>query len=123
MDSGNGKDQNKEGVNGKLYAQDITEADICTILPTSWYGTIQTAELTGKDIKKLCEDGYDAAGTGNTYPYVLVKNKELEDNETYQVAICGADENLALNDSGVVGMDAAKDYFSKFKTLSEADVK
>lgn len=120
---GNGKDQNKEGVNGKLYAQDITEADICTILPTSWYGTIQTAELTGKDIKKLCEDGYDAAGTGNTYPYVLVKNKELEDNETYQVAICGADENLALNDSGVVGMDAAKDYFSKFKTLSEADVK
>ena len=120
---GNGKDQNKAGVNGKLYAQDITEADICTILPTSWYGTIQTAELTGKDIKKLCEDGYDAAGTGNTYPYVLVKNKELEDNETYQVVICGANEDVALNDSGIVGMDAAKDYFSKFKTLSEADVK
>ena len=79
---GNGRDQNKEGVNGKLYAQDITEADICTILPTSWYGTIQTAELTGKDIKKLCEDGYDAAGTGNTYPYVLVKDKELEDEKT-----------------------------------------
>ena len=50
---GNGKDQNKEGVNGKLYAQNITEADICTILPTSWYDTIQTAELTGKNIKKL----------------------------------------------------------------------
>lgn len=120
---GNGKDQNTAGVNGKLYAQDITEADICTILPTSWYGTIQTAELTGKDIKKLCEDGYDAAGTGNTYPYVLVKDKELEDGKTYQVAICGADESITLNDSGVVGMDAAKDYFSKFKTLSEADVK
>ena len=54
---------------------------------------------------------------------MLVKDKELEDNETYQVAICGADENLALNDSGIVGMDAAKDYFSKFKTLSEEDVK
>lgn len=120
---GNGKDQNTEGVNGKLYAQDITEADICTILPTSWYGTIQTAELTGKDIKKLCEDGYDAAGTGNTYPYVLVKDKELEDDETYQVVICGANEDVALNDSAIVGMDAAKDYFSKFKTLSEADVK
>mgnify|MGYP004535004245 FL=1 len=120
---GNGKDQNTEGVNGKLYAQGITEADICTILPTSWYGTIQTAELTGKDIKKLCEDGYDAAGTGNTYPYVLVKDKELEDDETYQVVICGANEDVALNDSGIVGMDAAKEYFSKFKTLSEADVK
>lgn len=120
---GNGKDQNTAGVNGKLYAQDITEADICTILPTSWYGTIQTAKITGKDIKKLCEDGYDAAGTGNTYPYVLVKDKELEDDETYQVVICGANEDVALNDSGIVGMDAAKDYFSKFKTLSEADVK
>ena len=120
---GNGKDQNTEGVNGKLYAQDITEADICTILPTSWYGTIQTAELTGEDIKKLCEDGYDAAGTGNNYPYVLVKDKELEDDETYQVAICGADKNITLKDSGIVGMDAAKAYFSKFKTLSEADVK
>ena len=120
---GNGKDQNTAGVNGKLYAQDITEADICTILQTSWYGTIQTAKITGKDIKKLCEDGYDAAGTGNTYPYVLVKDKELEDDETYQVVICGANEDVALNDSGIVGMDAAKDYFSKFKTLSEADVK
>ncbi len=120
---GNGKDQNKEGVNGNLYAQDITEADICTILPTSWYGTIQTAKITGKDIKKLCENGYDAAGTGNTYPYVLVKDKELEDDETYQVVICGANEDVAVNDSGIVGMDAAKDYFSKFKTLSEADVK
>ena len=54
---------------------------------------------------------------------MLVKDKELEDDETYQVVICGANEDVALNDSGIVGMDAAKDYFSKFKTLSEADVK
>ena len=76
-----------------------------------------------KYIKNLCEDFYNSAGTGNTYPYVLVNDKELEDGKTYQVAICGADENITLNDSGIVGMDAAKDYFSKFKTLSEADVK
>ena len=43
--------------------QDITEVDICSILPTGWYGTIQTVELTEKDIRKLCEEGYDAAGT------------------------------------------------------------
>ncbi|WP_294785295.1 extracellular solute-binding protein [uncultured Eubacterium sp.] len=120
---GNGTDQNKEGVNGNLYAQDITESDLCTILPTSWYGTIQTVELTGKEIRKLYEEGYDAAGTGNTYPYVLVKDKELEDSKTYQVVICGANEDIALKDSGIVGMDAAKEFFSKFKTLSEADVK
>ena len=118
---GNGKNQNTAGVNGKLYAQDITEADICTILPTGWYGTIQTVELTGKDIRKLCEEGYDAAGTGNTYPYVLVQDIELEEDKTYQAAICGADENLTLHDSGIVGMDAAKAFFSKFTTLSEAD--
>ena len=120
---GNGKNQNSAGVNGKLYAQDITESDLCTILPTSWYGTIQTVELTGKEIRKLYEEGYDAAGTGNTYPYVLVKEEELKDSKIYQVAICGADEKLMRNDSGIVGMDAAKEFFSKFKTLSEADVK
>ena len=73
--------------------------------------------------KQLCKDGYDAAGTGNTYPYVLVKDKDLKADQTYKVAICGADKGLTVNDSGVVGMDAAKDFFSKFKTLSEADVK
>ena len=119
---GNGKDQNTAGVNGKLYAQGLTEGDICTILPTSWYGKIQTAELTGKDIKKICEIGYDAAGTGNTYPYVLVKDKELEDDNFYQVVICGANEDITLNDSGIVGMNAAKEFFSRFTTLSEADV-
>lgn len=72
---GNGKEQNMAGVNGKLYAQDITESDICSILPTGWYDTIQTVQLSGREIKQLCKDGYDAAGTGNTYPYVLVKDK------------------------------------------------
>ena len=100
------------GANTTQYLQNMLAADdlpdICTILPTSWYGTIQTTELTGKDIKKLCEDGYDATGTGNTYPYVLVKDKEIEEDETYQVVICGANEDVALNDSGIVGMDAMK---------------
>lgn len=119
---GNGKEQNLAGVNGKLYAQEITEGDLCSILPTGWYGTIQTAALTGKEIRKICEEGYDAAGTGNTYPYVLVKAKELEDDETYQVVICGASKDLTLNDSGIVGMDAARDFFSKFNRLSEVKV-
>ena len=106
-----------------FYAQDITESDICSILPTGWYDTIQTVQLSGREIKQLCKDGYDAAGTGNTYPYVLVKDKKLEADQTYKVVICGAGKELTLNDSGIVGMNAAKDFFSKFKTLSEADVK
>ena len=43
------------GVNGKLYAQDITESDICSILPTGWYDTIQTVQLSGREIKQLCK--------------------------------------------------------------------
>ena len=34
-------------------------------------------------------NGYDN-GTGNTYPYVLVKDKKLEADQTYKVVICGA---------------------------------
>ena len=52
---------------------------------------------------------------------MLVQDIELEEDKTYQAAICGADENLTLHDSGIVGMDAAKAFFSKFTTLSEAD--
>ena len=34
--SGNGTNQNNDGVSGKLYAKNITDYDICTILPTGW---------------------------------------------------------------------------------------
>ena len=50
---------------------------------------------------------------------------ELEDGKTYQVAISGISEKLPseteVTDSGIVGMDAAKEFFGQFKTLSEAD--
>ena len=123
--SGNGTNQNNGGVSGKLYAKNITDYDICTILPTGWSQTIQTVRLTGKQIQDLYKEGYDAAGTGNNYPYVLVSPMELEDEKTYQVAISGISEKLAseteVTDSGIVGMDAAKEFLGQFKTLSEAD--
>ena len=123
--SGNGINQNNDCVGGKLYAKGISQEDICTILPTGWSGTIKTVELTGKQIKELYREGYDAAGTGKNYPYVLVCPIELEDEKTYQAAVCGISEKLKseakVTDSGVVGMDAAKAFFGTFKTLSEAD--
>ena len=123
--SGNGINQNNDCVGGKLYAKGISQEDICTILPTGWFGTIKTVELTGKQIKELYQEGYDAAGTGKNYPYVLVCPIELEDEKTYQAAVCGISEKLKseakVTDSGVVGMDAAKAFFGTFKTLSEAD--
>lgn len=123
--SGNGINQNNDCVGGKLYAKGISQEDICTILPTGWFGTIKTVELTGKQIKELYQEGYDAAGTGKNYPYVLVCPIELEDEKTYQAAVCGISEKLKseakVTDSGIVGMDAAKAFFGTFKTLSEAD--
>ena len=123
--SGNGTNQNNGGVSGKLYAKNITDYDICTILPTGWSQTIQTVRLTGKQIQDLYKEGYDAVSTGNNYPYVLVSPMELEDEKTYQVAISGISEKLAseaeVTDSGIVGMDAAKEFFGQFETLSEAD--
>ena len=45
--------------------------------------------------------------------------------KTYQVAISGISEKMAseteVTDSGIVGLDAAKEFFGQFKTLSEAD--
>ena len=56
---------------------------------------------------------------------MLVSPAGLEDDKTYQVAISGISEKLAaeteVTDSGIVGMDAAKKFFGKFESLSEAD--
>ena len=123
--SGNGLNQNNDCVSSKMYAKDITVDDLSVIIPTGWTRTIQTVNLTGKQVKDLHEEGYDAVGTGNNYPYVLVSPVELEDDKTYQVAISGISEKLAseteVTDSGIVGLDAAKEFFGQFKTLSEAD--
>ena len=123
---GNGRNQNQQGVSGKLYAKGIADYDICTILPTSWSGTIKTVRLSGKEIKALAEEGCDIVGNGTHYPYVLSTAQELQDETEYQVVLCGASEALKaaheITDSGVVGMDAAKAYLRRFETLSEKDL-
>ncbi len=76
--SGNGTNQNNDGVSGKLYAKNITDYDVCMILPTGWSRTINTIRLTGKQIQTLYEEGYDAVGTGKNYPYMLVNPENLK---------------------------------------------
>ena len=48
----------------------------------------QDAAATLRQIRELAAAGFDAAGDGAPYPYVLVTRGggELEDGETYQVA-------------------------------------
>ena len=76
--SGNGLNQNNDCVSMKMYAKDITVDDLSAMIPTGWTRRIQTVSLTGKQIKDLYKEGYDAVGTGNNYPYVLVSLVELE---------------------------------------------
>ena len=119
-------EMNGRGVSGRLFAVDITDEQLVEILPTGWNNTIQTVTLTGARIKELAETGFDLHGV--LFPYVLVTKggEELDDNTTYTIPICGASEDVQaegnLQDSGVVGLEAAKTWFGQFETLSAKDI-
>lgn len=122
------KEMNWDGVSGSLYALPVTENDIVTINPTGWHRNIETLTLTGKRLKELAQTGYDRLGDGNTYPYEFVTKSgtTLEDDKTYTVVVCGATEAVQkegnLQDSGVLGLDVLKNWFSQFETLSRKDI-
>lgn len=118
------EDLNLEGVSGALYPLPVTDQEIVSILPTGWRGNIETVTLTGAQVKKLAKTGYDRNHDGNTFPYVLVtpEGKEIYDDSTYKVVICGVTNEVAaggkLTDTGVLGLEAAEKYLGSFKTLS-----
>lgn len=122
------KDLNFEGVSGALYPLPVTDQEITSILPTGWAGNIETVTLSGKRIKELVEHGYDRNGDGKTFPYEMVmrKNFDLEDDAVYKVAICGVTEAVAkegnLTDTGILGLSAAQEYFSRYDTFSAKDL-
>lgn len=122
-------EMNKYGVSGRLFAVGVADEQLVEILPTSWSNTIQTVTLTGARIKELAKNGYDYYNDGSVlFPYVLVTKdgEELEDNTTYTIPICGASEAVQtegnLQDSGIVGLEAVKTWFSQFETLSAKDI-
>lgn len=120
---------NEEGVSGCLFALPVGDEEIVSILPTGWKKNIQTVTLTGARIKELAQTGYDKNGNGKVFPYVLVTKggEELDDNKTYTIPICGVTEDVqnegSLTDTGILGLDAARTYFSQFETLSANDIK
>ena len=120
---------NAKGVSGCLFPLPIGDEEITSILPTGWKKNIETVTLTGARIKELVKTGYDINGNGITYPYVLVTKggEELDDNTTYTIPVCGVTEDVStegnLTDTGILGLDAARNYFSQFETLSAKDIK
>lgn len=119
---------NEKGVSGSLFPLPVTEQELVSILPTGWNGNIETVTLTGARIKELAETGYEKDTLGHTYPYVLMtkEGNELKDDTEYTVAICGATDEVQeegkIQDSGILGLDAAKEYFNQFETLSKKDI-
>ncbi len=120
---------NSDGVSGALFPLPVTDQEITSILPTGWRGNIQTVTLTGKKIKELIKKGYIRNGDkAHPYPYINSKPEgmEIDDNKIYKVAICGSSNETSaegnLTDTGILGLEAARDYFSQFKTFSKSDI-
>lgn len=120
---------NYEGVSGCLFALPVTDQEITTILPTGWRGNIETVTLTGAQIEELIKKGYDRNGDGNTFPYKMIAPDSFmpEKNKTYKVVICGVTQEVAeqgnLTDTGILGLDVMREYFSRFPTFSKKDIK
>lgn len=122
-------DLNLDGVSGSLFPLPVTDEEIVSILPTGWRQNIQTVTLKGARIKELAETGFDRSGDGeHLFPYELVTREgfEIEDDTTYTVAVAGVTQEVAdegnLTDTGILGLDAARDYLSQFEHLSEKDI-
>ena len=120
---------NAKGVSGCLFPLPVGDEEIVSILPTSWKRTIETVTLTGKRIKELAEIGFNLKDEGNYYPYVLVTKggETLDDDTVYTIPICGASSEVSeegnLTKTDILGLDAARNYFSQFETLSAKDIK
>ena len=124
----NNPDLNRRGVSGALFPTAVTDQEITAILPTGWGENIETVTLTGARIRELAQTGFEVEQYGVAYPYVLETKggMALEDDQTYTVVICGVTDAVAeegnLTDTGVLGLDAAKAYFSRFETFSAKDI-
>lgn len=120
--------ENFLGINVRFFGGDITDEDLVAVLPTGWYDTIHTAELTGKEIRELEQEGFHLYSDDIAYPYILcVKNgEELVDDKTYTTVLCGDPEELEdagrIQDTGIVGLDAAEEYLSQKGQISADDL-
>ncbi|MCI8418200.1 MAG: carbohydrate ABC transporter substrate-binding protein [Lachnospiraceae bacterium] len=76
----------REGVTGKLYEGRIN-VDIVSAICPGYDGEYAVMTMTGAQAKALAQEGFDAVGDGNPFPYMLVTrgDSELEDAKSYQV--------------------------------------
>ncbi len=116
--------ENSYGANGRILKGGMTDEYITVFLPTGWSDKLMTADFSGSTIKQMAAEGCDTRGTGFKYPYVFLTadGAPLEDDKTYTVVLCGYNkaekESLGLKDTGIVGLDAAREYLLKVGEVS-----
>lgn len=101
------------GVTGKLYAGKINDEIVSAICPTNEEG-YAVMSMTGARVKELAQEGFDADGNGNPYPYILVTRgeKELLDSGVYEVVflIHGYTENVGEKESAKIYKGSLMDF-------------
>lgn len=116
--------ENSYGANGCIMEGDLTEEDITAFLPTGWYDTLKTITKPGAYLKQMAADGCDMRDNGYPYPYIFLTKdgQPLEDDTTYTCVLCGYSsrlkDELDQQDTGIVGLDAAKEYFRSVGEVS-----
>lgn len=70
--------------------------------------------MTGARVKELAQEGFDADGNGNPYPYILVTRgeKELLDSGVYEVVflIHGYTEKVGEKESAKIYKGSLMDF-------------
>ena len=122
--------ENSYGANGRILKGMMSEEYITIWLATGWDEKIQTIHYKGSKIKEMAKKGVDTRKTGFYYPYVYMTRdgKEIDDDKEYTFIIVGHNraerESLTkekiLVSTDIVGLDAAKEYLLKQKTISSA---
>ena len=118
--------ENSYGANGPMLPGPLSEEDITTFLPTGWYDTIKFISKPGSFIKQLAAEGCDMRGNDHPYPYVFLTRdgQPLDDSTEYTCVLCGYGktqiDEAEQQDSGIVGLDAAKEYFQSVGEVSSA---
>lgn len=87
----NSRPELRSGPTGKLYKGPIN-SKVATTITFGSAREYAVMTMTGAQLSELAETGFDAAGDGETYPYVLVVRGggEPDDDETYRVAFTAA---------------------------------
>lgn len=83
-----GEPRLKAGVTGKLYKGRIN-MEVSNSIAPGYDGEYAVLAMTGAEAKELVEAGFDMNGDGNAFPYALAVRggRELEDGETYEIAV------------------------------------